>query len=109
MEDLSSRLKLDQYQFRIKAIMSKSDELDDRVKQEVRDLITEMRDQVLVRVSEVQGRIAAVGGVEPPWGPFWVSRLVSDFNQIIVIASQKFKKNLGEYTIKSYEIGRGMI
>ena len=108
MDDISSRLKLYQYQSQIKAIMADSDALDSKVQNEVRQLIEEMREKILLRITEVQGRIAAVGGVEPAWGPFWVSRLVSDFNQIIIMVSQKFRKNLGGYTIKAYEIGRGM-
>lgn len=64
-----------------------------------------MRDSILARTAEVVSKVRSNGGFEPEWGPYWISRLLAEFNKSIVQISQKFKTDLTGYVIKSYEIG----
>ncbi len=105
-EDIHVRLKLEKYQKQIRSLLDDSNKLDDQITVETKQLIEEMRGAVIDRIRQVQGRIEKSGKSQPDWGHFWLSRLVADFNGIIVAVSAKFRKNLTNYTIKAYEVGR---
>ena len=103
---LHARLKLLQYQSQLQSILADSDSLDSQILKDTTELISEMRDQILLRIHQVVGRSKTGGGIEPEWGQYWISKLAAEFNQVIVGISEKFNTNLTGYAIKAYEVGR---
>ena len=101
-----TRLKLLQYQAQLRDILSDSDNLDRTITHETRELIGDMRDEILKRIQQIINRSKTGGGIEPEWGHFWITRLIQEFNQVISAAAVKFQTNLSRYTISAYEVGR---
>jgi hypothetical protein len=101
----SPRISLQHYQREIHALIDSSTSLDDEMVKRLKKLIESMRDSVLARTAEVVAKTRTNGGFEPEWGPYWMSRLLAEYNKSIVQISQQFRQDLTQYVIKSYEIG----
>lgn len=102
---MTSKQRIKEYQGQLHELLNASGELDNVIIERTKKLIRELKDAIIARTVEISARSRDFGGFEPEWGPYWMSRLVAEYNMVIQDTSEKFKKDLSEYTIKAYEIG----
>lgn len=105
---ISEKNKIDYYQNQLFNILNSSCVLDNTIIENTKKLIINLRNSIIAKTVEVNSRCRSGGGTEPEWGPYWISRLLQEYNNEIKMVSEKFRQDLTEYSIKSYDIGMNL-
>lgn len=102
---ISNKDKIGYYQSQLFNILDSSCVLDNNIIENTKKLIVNLRNSIIAKTVEVSARCRSGGGTEPDWGPYWISRLLQEYNNEIKMISEKFRQDLTEYSIRSYDIG----
>lgn len=96
----------EQYRLKLKKLLEDSDNLDAEVVKNTRSLIEQMRSEILSKTAEAH--VNSQSGVEPGWGPYWLNKLRTGYNEIIDRIGQQFQLDLSKYSIKSADNGQNL-
>jgi hypothetical protein len=94
----------EQYKQKLKKLLEDSDNLDAEVVKNTRNLISQMRVEIIAKTAEAQAN--SQSGVEPGWGPYWLNKLKTAYNEVVDKIGHQFQMDLSKYSIKSADNGQ---